>query len=206
MNTMKMLALSAGLFSTAAVLAADNTIELNEPEAGTVSAAEGLEAWGRIFEITSHPRCANCHTGESDRPMWSGPSYGKTRVHGMNIQAGASRMGAEFMLCSTCHVTTGKGNRNDGPHMAPQVNAPWRLAPLEADWFGRSSSEICAQLRDPATNGDRTYRDLAAHLNHDVILHWAWAPGGNREPAPYSLQEHVNDILAWGVAGMPCPD
>lgn len=32
----------------------------------------------------------------------------------------------------------------------------------------------------------------------------AWSPGGGGEPAPYSLQEHVNDILAWGVAGMPC--
>lgn len=47
---------------------------------------------------------------------------------------------------------------------------------------------------------------IAEHLNHDLILHWAWLPGGNREPAPYSLQEHVNDILAWGVAGTPCPE
>jgi len=45
---------------------------------------------------------------------------------------------------------------------------------------------------------------LASHLDHDLILHWAWNPGGGREPAPYSLQEHVNDILIWGVAGMPC--
>ena len=53
------------------------TVEINPPAEGSVSLAEGLEAWGRIFEVASHPRCANCHTGPSDRPMWSGPSYGK---------------------------------------------------------------------------------------------------------------------------------
>ena len=81
----------------------------------------------------------------------------------------------------------------------------WALAPVEAHWFGQSTEQICAQLRDPATNGDRDTLEIAEHLNHDLILHWAWAPGGGREPAPYSLQEHVNDILAWGVAGTPCP-
>ena len=80
----------------------------------------------------------------------------------------------------------------------------WRLAPVEAEWFGKSSVEVCNQLRDPERNGDRGYLELAQHLDHDLILHWAWNPGGGREPAPYSLQEHVNDVLVWGVAGMPC--
>ena len=82
----------------------------------------------------------------------------------------------------------------------------WQLAPVEADWFGRSSVEICEQLRDPERNGDRDMLALAQHLDHDLILHWAWAPGGTREPAPYSLQEHINDILVWGTAGFPCPE
>jgi len=205
MNATKKLAVATSLFTTVAVFAAGETIEINPPAEGSVSKAQGLEAWERIFEVASHPRCANCHTGESDRPMWSGPSYGKTRHHGMNIQAGASRIGAEYVLCSTCHATSSTGG-NDALHMAPQVKAVWRLAPVEADWFERSSPEICVQLKDPATNGDRNFLDLAKHLDHDVILHWAWSPGGNREPAPYSLQEHVNDILTWGVAGMPCPE
>jgi len=79
-----------------------------------------------------------------------------------------------------------------------------RLAPIEADWFGKSSQEICAQLRDPERNGGRTMIELAEHLNHDLILHWAWNPGGGRQPAPYSLQEHIDDLLVWGVAGFPC--
>lgn len=122
MKATKKLAVAIGLFTTAAVFAVDETVEINPPAEGSVSKAQGLEAWERIFEVASHPRCANCHTGKSDRPMWSGPSYGKTRHHGMNIQAGASRIGAEYVLCSTCHATSGVGG-NDGPHMAPQVNS-----------------------------------------------------------------------------------
>jgi hypothetical protein len=184
-------------------LAAEDVV-IEPPAAGSVSVEDGLAAWGRIYEVASHPRCSNCHVGTSERPMWSGPSYGKARVHGMNIQAGESRIGAETIPCRTCHVTNGVGG-TDAPHMAPQVAAAWQLPPVEADWFGKSSDEICAQLRDPERNDGRTFLEIADHLGHDVILHWAWTPGGGREPAPYSLQEHTNDVLAWGVAGMPCP-
>ncbi len=182
--------------------------EVNITPPATATEAEGLDAWSRIYEVTSHPRCANCHTGPSDRPMWSGPSYGKTRPHGMNIRAGDSRIGAESVLCSTCHTTKSEDweNANTTPHAAPRVAMAWQLAPIEADWFGRSSIEICEQLRDPERNGDRDMLALASHLDHDLILHWAWKPGGGREPAPYSLQEHVDDILIWGTAGFPCPE
>ncbi|WP_300035466.1 hypothetical protein [uncultured Roseobacter sp.] len=169
----------------------------------TVSPEDGLAAWDRIFEVVSHPRCSNCHTGPSDRPMWSGPSYGQTRVHGMNVRAGESRIGAEYIPCRTCHVTA-ENARNETPHAAPQVADAWRLAPVEAHWFGQSSETICEQLRDPERNGDRTAEELAEHLDHDVILHWAWTPGGTREPAPYSLEIHIRDLRIWGNAGQPC--
>lgn len=190
----------------AATVPAAAEVDINPPVSATQ--AEGLDAWSRIYEVASHPRCANCHTGASDRPMWSGPSYGKTRPHGMNIRAGESRIGAEHLLCSTCHTTKDEDwdNANAMPHAAPRVAMEWQLAPVEADWFGRSSIETCEQLRDPERNGDRDMLALAEHLDHDLILHWAWEPGGGREPAPYSLQEHVNDILIWGTAGFPCPE
>ncbi|MEM6310251.1 MAG: hypothetical protein AAF754_09385 [Pseudomonadota bacterium] len=190
---------------TTAAFAASETVKIIPLAEGAVSKEQGLAAWARIYEVASHPRCSNCHVGASDRPMWSGPSYGKTRPHGMNIRAGDSRVGVEYVPCATCHVdisTTGRAN--SAAHAAPMVAAAWRLAPKEADWFGKPSLEICTQLRDPNLNGGRDAMDLAAHLDHDVILHWAWQPGGGREPAPYSLQEHINDILAWGSAGFPC--
>ncbi|MEM7241235.1 MAG: hypothetical protein AAF429_03520 [Pseudomonadota bacterium] len=178
-------------------------VKVDPPPEGSVTVEQGLDAWARIYKVASHPRCSNCHVGADNRPMWSGPAYGRTRPHGMNINGGESRIGVEYVLCSTCHARRSEGG-NDAPHMAPQVAADWRLAPVEAEWFGKSSDEICNQLRDPALNGDRDMLELASHLDHDVILHWAWNPGGGREPAPYSLQEHVDDILIWGVAGMPC--
>lgn len=177
-------------------------VTITLPAEGSVTREEGLVAWQRIYEVTSHPRCSNCHVGADNKPMWSGPSYGKTRAHGMNINAGESRIGAEYVQCSTCHAY--REGENNMPHAAPQVAMNWQLPPVEAEWFGKSSNEICEQLRDPDRNGGRDYVDLASHLDHDLILHWAWKPGGGREPAPYSLQEHVNDVLAWGVAGFPC--
>ena len=180
---------------------AEGTVKIDPPQTATL--AEGLAAWERVFEVTSHPRCSNCHVGPSNVPMWSGPSYGKTRVHGMAVNAGESRIGAETILCTTCHAP--REGLNDMPHAAPQVAADWQLPPVEAEWFGKSSPEVCNQLRDPQRNGDRSFLELAEHLDHDVILHWAWNPGGGREPAPYDLQTHVNDLLIWGVAGQPCP-
>lgn len=179
-------------------------IDLTLP--ATATRTEGLAAWDRIYEVASHPRCANCHVGPSDVPMWSGPGYGKTRPHGMNVRAGESRIGVETIPCATCHVTDTAGRGNPAPHEAPRVAARWRLAPVEAHWFGQSSGTICRQLRDPERNGGRDVTDLAAYLDHDVILHWAWAPGPGRAPAPYSLQAHVTDLLTWGVAEFPCPD
>lgn len=198
-----MVAISFLAFSALSVPAAEGqNVVISPPPAGSVSREDGLAAWERIFEVASHPRCSNCHVGPDNRPMWSGPTYGEARPHGMNINAGESRIGAEYIPCSTCHAM--RDGVNDVPHAAPQVAMSWQLAPVEAAWFGKSSVEICNQLRDPERNGDRDYLALASHLDHDLILHWAWNPGGGREPAPYDLQKHVNDVLEWGVAGYPC--
>lgn len=201
-NSLWVFALSTLLALPSTVEAEGENVVIAPPAEGTVSREDALAAWDRIYEVASHPRCSNCHVGADNRPMWSGPSYGRTRPHGMNINAGESRIGAESVTCQTCHAY--RETLNDVPHAAPQVAMTWHLPPVEAEWFGKSSVEICNQLRDPDRNGGRDYLDLASHLDHDLILHWAWNPGGGREPAPYSLQEHVNDVLAWGVAGTPC--
>jgi hypothetical protein len=71
-----------------------------------------------------------------------------------------------------------------------------RRWPWSGDWHqcrqnGLASLQTmsASQFNDPKRNGGRTIRELASHLNHDLILHWTWYAGGNREPVPYSLQE-----------------
>ncbi|MEM7300446.1 MAG: hypothetical protein AAF468_05130 [Pseudomonadota bacterium] len=179
---------------------------VNEFEAGSVSKEDGLTNWQKFYEVASHPRCSNCHA-PNDTPMWSGPSYGKARPHGMNINAGASRIGAEGLPCGTCHTAPyeGEANPNAIPHAAPRVASGWQLAPRGAAWFGRTSDYVCQQLRDPARNGNMTIKEIAGHLGHDKILRWAWNPGGGREPAPYSLQETMDNLMRWAAAGTPCP-
>ena len=155
----------------------------------------GLAVWSKIYEVFSHPRCANCHVGPDNVPIWSGPSYGpKTRPHGMNINGGASRIGAEHIACSSCHT-----HRNSQLPHGPPGAAVWLLAPVSMQWLGKSSAEICAQIKDPARNGDRTIAKIADHIEHDALVHWGW------EPAPFSAAQVVEFLEQWDAAGAPCP-
>ena len=201
------LALLAQTTPSMAAEGGSHNLEVKELEEGSVSREEGLAAWERIHEVVSHPRCANCHTGESNRPMWSGPEFGKARPHGMNINAGLSRIGAETVTCQACHVTSTRPN--DTPHAPPHTGMEWRLAPVEFVWFGVPEGEICRQMRNPDTNGGRDGAELVEHIPHDVemqgFIEWAFDPGGGREAAPGTLQEHLDDTVTWVAAGMPCP-
>ena len=77
---------------------------------GSVSRAEGLEAWKRIEAVVTHPRCANCHVDANAIPIWTPAGETKPRAHGMNIHGGESRIGAELLTCSTCHMTSTQAN------------------------------------------------------------------------------------------------
>ena len=185
---------------------AEGTVE--PPPEGSVSAEEGAAAWERVHEVVSHPRCANCHVGPDNIPRWAGLGRGPDAPHGMNINAGDSRIGVETMLCSTCHQTAERPNAQDGA--PPHVQLDWMLAPVEFQWHGKTSAEICAQMSDPDRTGGRDWIALAEHLAEDAghggFVGWAFEPGADREPAPYGLQAHIDDVLAWGAAGQPCPE
>ncbi|WP_394152922.1 hypothetical protein [Loktanella salsilacus] len=180
---------------------------IDAPVQGSVSRTDGLEAFDRIYDVVSHPRCANCHTGPDNIPMWYGGKAGPARPHGMNINAGQSRIGVETLTCATCHTTS--QDLGSDPHAPPRAGLDWQLAPVEFEWFAKTPAQICAQLSDPDRNGGRDWMGLAEHLvddaGHRGFVLWGWNPGGEREPAPFTLQAHVNDILQWGASGMPCP-
>ena len=174
---------------------------------GEVSEADGLAAWERVNAVITHPRCANCHVGADNIPIWTIAGEAKDRAHGMNVNAGLSRIGAETIPCSTCHMTSTAPNPD--PHAPPHVGIPWQLAPVAFEWFGKTSAENCAQLKDPDRNGGRDAEGLVEHLIHDADLDgfvpWGWNPGGNREPAPGTFEQHLEDVAMWGAAGQPCP-
>jgi len=168
-----------------------------------VSAQEaGLAAWDRIYAVASHPRCTNCHVGDSGRPAWEGLGYRTGRLHGMNIVAGESRIGAENIPCRTCHI--GAEGPNDVPHAAPQLDDAWRLPPVELAWRGKTSAEVCNQLRDPETNDGFNLAELVEHVRTSEFVRWGFEPGADREPAPGSVEDLAQYLLVWGEEGMPC--
>ncbi len=180
---------------------AESSVILEPLPEGSVTASEGLEMWGNIHEVFAHPRCSNCHVGEDHIPIWSGPHYGPTeRPHGMFISAGESRIGAEYLNCATCH-----GPQNSTQlHGAPGAEV-WLLPPVEMQWHGKTSAEICAQVQDPERNGGKTLLEVAEHVAGDALVLWGWDPGPGREPAPYSAAELAEFVLKWTAAGAPCP-
>ncbi len=194
--------------ATPALAQGERGLDLSSlPELGTVSPEAGLAAWGNIHTVLTHPRCLNCHVGEDSLPLW-GTTADPERIHGMAINAGESRIGAETLACYACHQTSTRPNTV--PHAPPHTGMDWRLAPVEMQWTDRTSAEICAQMRDPDRNGGRDAAGLIEHILHDAeligFITWSFDPGAGREPAPGSLQGHLEDMAIWTAAGMPCPE
>ena len=103
---------------------------------------DGLQNWGQIYEVLSHPRCASCHVGEDNRPRWAGAHYGvkpgEWKYHGMNINGGESRIGMETLPCTTCH----QEKNSEVMHGPPGAHV-WALAPVEMEWHHRFDLENC---------------------------------------------------------------
>jgi hypothetical protein len=167
--------------------------------APSLAKEDGLKSWEKIHAVLSHPRCANCHTPDN-HPRWGSAADGSAKFHAMNVMRGADGMGNPGMRCSTCH-----GEQNSAKEHAPPGAHNWHLAPVEMVWFGQSSAQICAQIKDPAKNGNRTLADIAGHVRKDALVAWGWAPGPGRDPAPGSAEETFAAIEAWAAAGAPCP-
>src|SRR4051812_18174728 len=161
----------------------------------------GLEAWDKLYKVFSHPRCANCHVGPDRAPIWSGDTYGsKPRPHGMNIVGGPSGTGAELLPCTSCHTL----HNSQVPHGPPGAFI-WILPPVWMQWSGKSSAEICAQIKDPLRNGGHAIDQLAdEHIVKDKLVAWGWHPGpGDQKPGkpvsereiPPSSKEQVVQLL-----------
>lgn len=131
--------------------------------------------------------------------MWNGLGYGTGVVHGMNMRAGESRVGAETTPCRSCHVTAPAAN--EIAHAPPMVADAWRLPPPELGWLGKSSAEACAQLR----GGTQPVAALVPHLESSAFVAWGFAPGAGRSAPQGSLSDMIAAVETWIAADTPCP-
>lgn len=161
--------------------------------------ARSVALFEEMFKVLSHPRCVNCHPPDNS-PRQAMDSH----MHNPPVERGGETgFGAVGMRCSTCHGTenvpflTGDGSIPG--------HDPWHLAPIEMAWLGKSSTEICEQLKDPARNGDRTLAEIQEHNAEDGLVGWGWHPGEGREPAPGSQEVFGELTKAWIETGALCP-
>jgi hypothetical protein len=159
------------------------------------TAARSAALFTELGKVLTNPRCVNCHPA-GDRPR-QGDAM---RLHQPPVERGADGFGLPAMRCPICHQAA-----NFAPAGVPG-NPIWHLAPREMAWEGKTLGEICAQIKDPARNGDRSLEALVEHIGTDHLVGWAWAPGGNRKPAPGTQKEAGALAEAWVRTGAVCPN
>jgi hypothetical protein len=157
-------------------------------------AAAIFNEMGKVF---THPRCVNCH------PVSDIPLQGDSQTdHNPSVDRGPDGHGAEDLQCAACHGLEKVALANSFGNVP--VNPKWALAPIEMGWHGKTVSEICQQLRDPARS-NMTLEELHHHNAEDALVAYGWNPGGGREPAPGTQKEFGELTLAWIQAGAACP-
>jgi hypothetical protein len=150
--------------------------------AGQMQASQAL--FLQLAPVLKHPRCSNCHivgdmhkTGDEQKP------HKPRKVRG---------------TCAKCH-----GYKNS-PRAPGAVD--WRAPPAAMGWDERSPAEICHNLTNPATNGNRTPQDLAYHVTSSPNVLWAWHPGGQLSVPPLPFAEFKAVFARWVDSGAHCPD
>jgi hypothetical protein len=169
-------------------------------DAITDPAARSKALFEEAARVLTHPRCMNCH------PATRQPTQGDDmHAHIPPMMAGESGFGPDGMFCTTCHGPQNRTVVGSRIQSIPGAE-PWLLAPASMAWQGLSVGEICAQVKDPARNGERSFDDLVHHMGEDHLVAWAWHPGEGRAPAPGSQEAFGALVGAWVETGAECPD
>lgn len=188
---------AAGLISLAHPSAAGSPSDLATPDsfaAITDTRTRSVALFGEIGKVLTSPRCMNCHSA-NDRPRQG--DHG--RLHQPPVYRGADGKGLPALRCTSCHHAT----NFDAARMPG--HDPWFMAPREMVWEGKTLSEICVQMSDPARNGGKTVADLVLHIGDDKLVGWGWHPGVGRTPAPGTQNGAKALVQAWVDTGAACP-
>jgi hypothetical protein len=191
------------LFLPGSVLAADAVLDSPSDRLANVesfssigdTAARSAAIFTELGKVLTHPRCLNCH------PVGDRPRQGDLRrLHQPPVERGADGFGLPALRCPICHQSA-NSDRSGVPG-----NPIWHLAPREMGWEDKTLGEICAQIKDPARNGNRSVDALVEHIGEDHLVGWAWAPGRGRQPAPGTQKEAGALVEAWVKTGAVCPN
>lgn len=157
--------------------------------------APGVAAFQIVYRALESPRCRNCHPA-GDAPL----QFDDGRPHAMNITRRSEHNG---LTCATCHRDN-NGTRPGQPPGAPN----WHLPPPETPMIfeGKTPSQLCEQLKDPAQTRGRDVPALIEHVDKDPLVQWGWAPGPGRAPVPIAHDALVGAMKTWAAAGAPCPE
>ena len=71
-------------------------------------------------------------------------------------------------------------------------------------WEGKTLGEICAQIKDPARNGNRALDALIEHIGEDHMVAGA-GPRYGRQPAPGTQKQAGALVEAWVKTGAESP-
>jgi cytochrome c5 len=165
--------------------------------AGSPDDAAAQAAFERAYPVFVSPRCQNCHPS-GDAPLQGDDSH----VHTQNVKRGADGHGVYGMRCQTCHQDANLPGAN-----MPPGNPKWGLPPpqMKMVFVGRTSGELCRQLKDPKQNGGRSLAQILTHVSSDDLVGWGWNPGDGRTLPPLSRPDFAAAMQEWVNDGAACP-
>jgi hypothetical protein len=156
--------------------------------------SSGGHPFDDVARVLTHPRCMNCHPA-GDRPLQKDTPV----FHKQNVSRRLDQLGH---ACTTCHPAKAVPGA-DLPPGAPHWHMPSARVPMIFE--RRTPQQLCEQLKNPETNGNRTLAQLRTHLAEDAIVKWGFSPGEGRSVPPLSHADFVQRVDAWLAAGAPCP-
>ena len=146
-------------------------------------------------KVIMNPRCVNCHPA-TDHPLQGNDQH----IHMPPVPRGESGDGIGGNTCGACHMERNVTLHEAASYQSVPGNPRWGLAPIEMAWQGKSMTEICTQIKDPARSG----RNLTQRRASTVAWLRACCIEGRQSSTPMRLGT-FNRVSGWHHALLMTP-